>query len=187
VSRSVCVRAVLLIAGLAFASFATAPPAAHAASAAELARDAKAALSDLYAAEPSAKVVGQKARAILVFPRMVKAGFMFGGQIGEGAMLKGGKAVAYYNSVAASYGLQAGAQTFGYALFFMNQDSLDQLDSTHGFELGAGPSFVLVTEGIAKSMTSNTLTSDVYSYVFGQMGLMGGIGLQGSKLTRISK
>jgi len=158
-----------------------------AASAGELTRDGKSALATLYRGQPSAKVLGPKAAAILVFPRMVKAGFMFGGQIGEGVLRKGGKVAGYYNSVAASYGFQAGVQKFGYALFFMTNAALDQLDSTKGFELGVGPSFVIMDEGKGKSVTSNTLTSDVYAYIFDQKGLMAGAGIQGSKITKISK
>src|SRR5262245_18626985 len=139
------------------ALLATVPRPALAASAAELTRDSAAALRKLYAQHPSAKILGERAKAILVFPQMVKAGFMFGGQIGEGALWKQGRVVAYYNSVAASYGFQAGVQTFGYALFFMTDAALAQLDATYGFELGAGPSLVVVDEGIAKSITSNTI------------------------------
>ena len=165
----------------------TVPRPAHAASASELSRSSSAALSRLYAQQPSAKTLGQKAKGILVFPSMVKAGFMFGGQMGEGALRKNGKVVGYYTSVAASYGFQAGVQEFGYALFFMTNAALDQLDSTKGFELGVGPSFVIVDEGKGKSITSNTITSDVYAYIFSQKGLMAGAGIQGSKITRISK
>jgi len=160
---------------------------ARAASAAELSRDSGAQLNKLYARQPSAKGLGEKAKGILVFPAMVKAGFMFGGQIGEGALRKNGRVVAYYNSVAASYGFQAGVQKFGYALFFMSDSALDQLDSTHGFEVGVGPSLVVVDEGIGKSITSNTITSDVYAFIFDQKGLMAGVGIQGSKITRINK
>src|SRR5262245_21753610 len=96
------------------------PPRAHAASAAELNREATAALNTLYRTNSSAKLLGERARGIHVFPSMVKAGFMFGGQLGEGVLRKGNRTVAYYNSVAASYGFQAGVQSFGYALFFMN-------------------------------------------------------------------
>ena len=95
--------------------------------------------------------------------------------------------VAYYNSVAASYGLQAGAQKFGYALFFMNDDALAYLDKSEGFELGVGPSIVVVDEGMGKSITSTTLTQDVYAFIFSQKGLMAGLGIQGSKITKISK
>ena len=161
--------------------------AGFAASAAALQRDGRAALNQLYAKQKSAKLLGQKAKAILVFPSIVKAGFMFGGQIGEGVMFRGGKAVGYYNTVAGSYGLQAGIQKYGYALFFMNNDALQQLDKMEGFEVGVGPSIVVVDEGVGKSLTSNTLTSDVYAYIFNQKGLMGGLGIQGSKITKIDK
>src|SRR3954452_25071427 len=90
---------------------------AMAASASWLREDAAAALDTLYKNQPSAKDLAQHAKAILVFPTIVKAGFMVGGAYGEGVLIRGGKAVGYYNSVAASYGLQAGAQTFGYAHF----------------------------------------------------------------------
>ncbi len=162
-------------------------PDAMAASRQELNRDATKALQTLYAKNSAARLLGQKAKAVLVFPSMVKAGFMFGGQIGEGVLLKGGKPSAYYSSVAASYGLQAGAQTFGYALFFMNEGALKYLDSSGGWELGVGPSIVVVDEGMGKSMTSTTITQDVYAFIFSQKGLMGGLGVQGSKITKISK
>lgn len=173
------------VAAVALAS--TVPRPARAASAAELSRDSAAELGKLYARQPSAKVLGQKAKGILVFPAMVKAGFMFGGQVGEGVLRKNGRVDGYYNSVAASYGFQAGVQKFGYALFFMTNAALDQLDSTHGFEVGVGPSLVVVDEGIGRSITSNTITSDVYAYIFNQKGLMAGAGIQGSKITRINK
>ena len=162
------------------AAVAMTPSRAAAASGAEISRDASAALSRLYRTNKSAKILGAKARGVLVFPHMVKAGFMFGGQLGEGALIKGGRTAAYYNSVAASYGFQAGAQTFGYALFFMNQAALDQLDATSGFEIGVGPSVVLFDEGVGKSITSNTITSDVDAFIFSQKGLMAGLGVQGS-------
>jgi len=165
----------------------TVPRPARAASTADLDRDSGAALTKLYARQPVAKMLGQKARGILVFPTMVKAGFMFGGQIGEGALRKKGKVAGYYNSVAASYGFQAGVQKFGYALFFMSDTALDQLDATRGFEVGVGPSLVVVDEGIGRSITSNTITSDVYAFIFDQKGLMAGMGIQGSKITRINK
>ena len=165
----------------------TAPRPVAAASASQLNKNASAALSRLYAQSSAAKMLSGRARGILVFPHMVKAGFMFGGQLGEGVLRKGGKTTAYYNSVAASYGFQAGAQTFGYALFFMNDDALRQLDATHGFEIGVGPSIVIVDEGMGKSMTSTTITQDVYAFIFSQKGLMAGLGIQGSKISRISK
>lgn len=183
-TRTRVLRSVLLL--VAMVALLNAPDAA-ATSRQELNRDGIEALQSLYAMNPAARRLGDKARAVLVFPNILKAGFLFGGQIGEGVLLKGGKPAAYYNSVAASYGLQAGIQTFGYALFFMNDGALAYLDSSAGFELGVGPSIVVVDEGVARSITSTTLSQDVYAFIFSQKGLMAGIGLQGSKITRISK
>lgn len=160
---------------------------ALAASRQELDRDAARALKSLYAKNSAARLLGNKATAILVFPNIIKAGFLFGGQMGEGVLLRGGKPAGYYNSVAGSYGLQAGVQVFGYALFFMNSDALAYLDKSDGWEVGVGPSIVVVDSGFGKSLTSTTITQDVYAFIFDQKGLMGGLGVQGSKITRISK
>jgi lipid-binding SYLF domain-containing protein len=159
-------------------------PSAIAASAAEISRDANARLQQLYAAVPAAKALGANAHAIMVFPTVTKAGLGVGGQFGEGALLQKGKAVAYYNTGGASIGLQAGAQQYGYALFFMNAKALAQLDKADGFEVGVGPSVVVVDEGMAKTMTTTTVKDDIYAFIFGQKGLMAGIGVQGNKITK---
>jgi len=140
----------------------------------------------LYAKVPAAKTISQKAHAVLVFPSVTKAGLGVGGQYGEGALLKGGKAVAYYNTAGASYGLQAGVQTYGYAMFFMNEAALKQLDKSEGFEVGVGPSVVVMDEGKAKTMTTTTMKDDIYAFIFSQKGLMAGLGVQGNKITRIT-
>jgi len=152
----------------------------------ELAGDSKAALQQLYANVPLAKELGPKAQAILVFPKVTKAGLGIGGQYGEGTLLKGGKPAAYYSTTGLSYGLQAGAQKFGYALFFMNDNALRQLDKADGFEVGVGPSVVVVDQGMAKNVTTTTMQDDIYAFVFGQKGLMAGVGLQGNKVKRIA-
>jgi lipid-binding SYLF domain-containing protein len=147
--------------------------------------DAKAALNKLYESEPAAKLIGEKAKAILVFPNIIKAGFIVGAQYGEGALLKNGKVIAHYNSVAASYGLQAGVQGFGYAMMLMTDNALQYLNKSDGWELGVGPSIVIVDKGKAKSLTTTTLQDDVYAFIFDQKGLMAGLGLQGSKITKL--
>ena len=152
----------------------------------ELASASQAALKQLYATVPLAKELGPKAQAILVFPKVTKAGLGIGGQYGEGALLKGGIAVAYYKTTGASFGLQAGGQQYGYAMLFMNAKALAQLDSANGFEIGVGPSVVLVDEGMAKTTTTATMKDDIYAFVFGQKGLMAGLGIQGNKVTRIT-
>ena len=160
---------------------------ALAASAAQINREATAALTDLYRKTPEAKTLGDRAVAVLIFPSIVKAGFIVGGQFGDGALQKNGKTVAYYRSLAASYGFQAGAQAFGYVLFFMDNASLEYLDKTDGWELGTGPSLVVLDSGFAKSLSSTTLQKGVYAFIFDQKGLMAGVGIQGSKITRIDK
>jgi lipid-binding SYLF domain-containing protein len=141
---------------------------------------------DRIAGDPVARVLNEKAVAVLVFPKIVKVGFLLGGAYGEVALRKGDKTLGYYNSAAASiYGLQAGVQWFGYALFFMNADAPKYLDSSQGFEIGVVPSVIVVDQGLAKKFSSTTLTQDVYAFIFGQNGLMAGLGIEGSKITKI--
>ncbi|HMJ49028.1 MAG TPA: lipid-binding SYLF domain-containing protein [Burkholderiales bacterium] len=160
---------------------------ALAATAEEIDRDAAAALNRLYDQEPKAKELGELAKGILVFPKIYKAGFIGGLHFGEGTLLVNGKSVGYYNSVEGSYGLQAGVQRFSYVLFIMKDQVLEDFQNSSGFELGVGPSVVVVDAGVAKSMTTTTLKSDIYAFIFGQKGLMAGLGVKGSKITKINK
>jgi len=154
--------------------------------AAKLTSSSQAALQKLYGSAPLAKELGPKAQAILVFPEVTKAGLGIGGQYGEGTLLKNGTATAYYKTTGASVGLQAGGQKYGYAMFFMNAKALDEFVSASGFEVGVGPSVVLIDEGKAKTATTNTMKDDIYAFVFGQKGLMAGLGIQGNKITKIT-
>jgi lipid-binding SYLF domain-containing protein len=154
---------------------------------AELDSAAKRTYNKLLASVPAAKAISQKAVAVLVFPKITKAGLVVGGQYGEGVLMRGGKTVGYYNTAGASYGLQAGAQQFGYAMFFMKDKALSALTESDGFEVGVGPSVVVVDQGMAKSATSITMQDDVYAFIFGQKGLMAGVGLQGNKITKLAK
>ncbi|HTO10038.1 MAG TPA: lipid-binding SYLF domain-containing protein [Candidatus Binatia bacterium] len=162
-------------------------PSAVAASRSEINRDVDAALAKLWTDVPNARALAQQARALLVFPNIVKAGFLFGAQYGDGALIRGGRPVAYYNTVSASYGLQAGVQTFGYVLFFMSESALAYLNNSDGFELGVGPSIVILDAGKARTMSTTTAHDDIYAFIFDQRGLMAGAGLQGSKISRIDK
>jgi lipid-binding SYLF domain-containing protein len=160
---------------------------ASSASASDISRDSNATLQALYASNPEARELGRRAKGILVFPNIVKAGFLVGAQYGSGGTLfKNGRAESYYNILAGSYGLQAGVQSFSYALFFMDNDSLNYLNRSEGWEVGVGPSIVIVDQGMARSLTTTTAKSGVYAFIFGQKGLMSGLGLQGSKISRIN-
>jgi len=178
-------KRILVLLTAATLALAAAPPAL--AGDAELVRNSRRALESLTSSNKAARDLAKKATAVLVFPRMIKAGFLFGGQIGDGVLFEGDRVAGFYNSVAASYGLQVGGQVFGYALFFMNEGALDYLKKSSGWEIGSGPSVVVVDQGMAKSFSSTTLTQDVYAFIFDQKGLMAGIGIQGSKITRIDE
>ena len=158
---------------------------AYAGTAGQIDANVTAGLKILYAKNAAAKALGAKAKGVLVFPNIVKGGFIVGGQYGEGALRKHGKTAGYYNTVAASYGLQAGLQKFGYALFFMTDDALSYLEKSDGWELGVGPTIVVLDAGAAAALTTTTGRSDVYAVFFDQKGLMAGLGVQGSKITRI--
>ena len=150
-------------------------------------QDATLALDKLLKSSSTATELSKKAKAILVFPRILKAGLGIGGHYGEGALRKEGKSVAYYNTVAGSYGLQIGGQAFGYAMFFMDDKGLNYLlNHNTGWEVGVGPSVVFLDDGMAKTMNNTTLTESVYVFTFNQQGLMAGAGIQGSKITKIN-
>lgn len=160
---------------------------AVAASADELNRDAKQALETLYQHNPVAKEISTKAKAVLVFPNVIKAGLIFGGSYGEGVLLIDMKPVDYYNTVTASWGLQAGAQSYGYIVFLMNNNSINYLQDTKGWEFGVGPTVVVINEGIAKNLSTSSLKDDAYAFIFDQQGLMASFSIEGTKISVINR
>jgi len=161
---------------------------AQAASTAEdLNKDAEQALQRLYKTNPLAGDIAKQSRAVLVFPSIVKAGLIFGGAYGEGELKQGRQVLNYYNSFSASWGLQAGAQSYGYAVFLMNQKAVDYLDRSEGWEIGVGPTVVIVNEGVAKNLSTTTLKDDAYAFIFDQKGLMAGVSIEGTKVSKIKR
>jgi len=160
---------------------------AAASTAADLNNDASRALQKLYRTNPVAASIARQSRAVLVFPNIVKAGLVFGGAYGEGELRIGGRVANYYNSFSASWGFQAGAQAYGYAVFLMNQKAVEYLDRSDGWEIGVGPTVVVVNEGVAKNLSTTTLKDDAYAFIFDQKGLMAGISLEGTKVSRIKR
>lgn len=161
--------------------------AANAATSEDLNKDSRQALENLYDTNETAKLLSKSAKAILVFPNVVKAGLVFGGAYGEGTLMKNGAVVDYYNSVTGSWGLQAGAQSYGYVVFLMTDAAVKYLDETSGFEIGVGPTVVLVDEGVAKNLSTSTLKDDAYAFVFNQQGLMAGVSIEGTKISKIKR
>ncbi|MEA3114623.1 MAG: hypothetical protein QOG58_4422 [Caballeronia sp.] len=154
----------------------------------ELEAKARQALQDLFDKTPKAKELQYQAKAVLVFPDIVKAGLIVGAQGGKGVMFgPDGKVLGYYRARALSYGMQAGAQTFSEAMFFMTDTATAAVSSGAGLSVGMGPSIVVVDAGMARSMTTTTLKSDVYAFIFGQEGLMAGLGLQGQRIVKFDE
>ena len=178
-------RALLALTGALLAQLAVAAD-AQAASAQQLAAEGRAALNALYGESNKAGELGRRAKAVLVFPDVVKAGVILGGQGGEGVLFVDGQATSFWRISAASVGYQLGVQRFGYALFFISQASLDHLRNSNGWAVGTGPSLVLVDSGMARNLNTMTLQKEVYAMSFSQRGLMAGAGLEGSKVTQIT-
>jgi lipid-binding SYLF domain-containing protein len=160
---------------------------ASAATAEDLDKDSRQALQTLYKTEPVAETLSRTAKAVLVFPNIVKAGLVFGGSYGEGELIEGSKVVDYYNSVTGSWGLQAGAQSYGYAVFLMSDKAIKYVKETKGWEIGVGPTVVVVDEGVAKNLSTSSLKDDAYAFIFSQQGLMAGVSIEGTKISRINR
>lgn len=176
----------LLIAAAAF-SLAGLSSQATAATAEDLNADAAQALQTLYKSNPTAESLGKKAHAILIFPKILKAGLVFGGSYGEGVLNRDAKVTGYYNSVSASWGWQAGAESYGYVVFLMSNKAVKYLETSKGWEFGVGPSVVVVNEGVAKNLSSSTLKDDAYAFIFDQQGLMASLSIEGTKISRIKR
>jgi lipid-binding SYLF domain-containing protein len=181
--RTLMATAIAAVAALSLA----AAPGALASSADDLNRDSAQALQSLTQSNKVAADIAHNARAVLIFPNIVKAGLVFGGAYGEGTLSKKGKVVDYYNSVTGSWGLQAGAQSYGYVVFLMNKKAVDYVDTTAGWEIGVGPTVVVVDEGMAKNLSTSTLKEDAYAFIFNQQGLMAGVSIEGTKISRINR
>jgi lipid-binding SYLF domain-containing protein len=151
----------------------------------KLDRSARAALDSLYASAPGAQALGDRAKAVLVFPDVKKAAFVVGVQSGEGVLLKDGKVAGHFSIGGIQGGLEAGAASYNYALFFLSDETLQSLLSRRdGFDIGFDPSIVFVNVGASKEATAATANADIYGYVFGQKGLIGGVSLEGVKITK---
>ncbi len=178
-----------VLASLAFCAFFAAlihSAPAEAEDAATIEKKSRAALASLLKQSEGATAIAKDSVAVLVFPSIVKGGLIVGGLYGEGALLDGGKVTGYYETVAASFGLQAGIQKFGYAVFFMNENSLGYLDSSEGWEIGTAPSLVVVDEGVSGKLTTTSTREAIYVFFFDQTGLMAGLGIEGNKISKFT-
>jgi lipid-binding SYLF domain-containing protein len=158
-----------------------------AAGAGEINAEVTSTLDRFYRQVPGARELGAKASAVLVFPTIVKAGFGFGGEYGEGAMRIGGKTVAYYNTLAASFGFQIGAQARSVSIMFMTPEALASFRRVDGWKVGVDGSVAIITVGAGGSIDTDKITSPVVGFVVDPKGLMYNLTLEGSKISRISR
>ncbi len=153
----------------------------------DLDKQATLALQILINRHPIAAEISKRAQATLVFPKIVKAGLVFGGSYGEGVLIKEDSIVDYYRSLGLYWGLQAGAQSHGYVLFLMNEKAINYLQMSHGWEIGVGPSIVVMSNGVVKNVSTTTLKDDAYAFIFDQQGLMASLSIEGNNITPIKQ
>lgn len=159
----------------------------HAGSAGDINAGVSATLDRFYRQIPGARELASKASGILVFPTIVKAGMGFGGEYGEGAMRSGGKTVGYYNTIAASFGFQLGAQARSVIIMFMTPESLAAFHRVDGFKVGVDGSVAIIAVGAGGSIDTEKVTSPVVGFILDPKGLMYNLTLEGSKISRISR
>ena len=129
----------------------------------------------------------KSAKGVLVFPSVFKAGVGVGGEYGEGALRIDGKTVDYYNTVAASIGLQVGAQTKRIIIIFMQDDALKKFRESKGWRAGVDGSIALIKLGGGETLATINIKDPIVGFVFGNKGLMINMSLEGSKFTKIAR
>lgn len=160
-------------------------PQAHAAPRAQIDADVDAALYRFEGEIGGARELMAQAAGVLVFPSVVKAGMGIGGEYGEGALLRGGRPVAYYNIVSASIGFQLGVQVRTVIIAFMTEESLRSFRRKHGWKVGVDGSVTLLVVGVGGSIDTNQIKNPVVGFILDQKGLMYNLTLEGSKISRI--
>jgi lipid-binding SYLF domain-containing protein len=143
-------------------------------------------ISRLYSIVKGSRELVAKANGVLVFPSVLQAGFVVGGQYGEGALRVGGKSVGYYSTVSGSFGFQAGAQSKAIIFLFMTHDALASFRNSKGWSAGGEGSVALVKVGANGAIDTTTATAPVEVIVLTNAGLMGDVSLSGTKVSRLN-
>lgn len=139
----------------------------------------------LFAQDAGARELVGQARAVLVFPTVLEAGFVVGVSRGEGALRKGGKTVSYHRTTGGSFGLQAGAQSSAVFILFMTDDALASFEKSRGWTAGVDANVTVLSAGANARVTSTTVQQPVVGYVLSNRGLMAGVTIDGSRITRL--
>ena len=185
--RSMCRRTFLAFAfaWFAFATVIALPPRAEADSGAEIDASIEATLKDFFYTVRGSRELVARSAGVLVFPTVIKAGIGIGGEYGEGALLRRGRTVDYYNTVSASVGFQLGAQARSVIIVFMTPEALDAFQRVDGWKVGVDGSVALLTVGVGASIDTARIVDPVVGFIFDGKGLMYNLTLEGSKISRI--
>ena len=158
---------------------------AFSATKAELDAEIKVALDELYKFSPAAKELTSKAKGMLVFPGIIKAGLVFGGAYGEGAMIIDGKKVQYYNNIGGSVGFQIGVQKRSEVYVFMTDAALNDFRNRSGWEAGGDASVAVAVWGVGGEINTESINDPVIAFVYSDKGLMYNLTLEGGKISKI--
>ena len=168
-----------------------APSASHAATAQQIDAAADKIVAKFKETHQGADAALARAKAVLVFPEIVKAGFVVGGSYGEGVLRKGGKSVAYFSIGSGSIGFTFGAQSQAVIILFMQQAALDTFlkdaTSNNSYQVGVSGDITAINLGAGGALASSALNHNVVSFVMNQTGLMVNLSLQGSKIQKIDR
>ena len=147
--------------------------------------DANTTLNRLTASQPESANIIDKAHALLIFPQIIKGGLGVGLASGDGVWQEDGANQRYYRSTAASYGLQGGVTSFGYVMAFMDQSSVDYVESSDGWEVGVGPTVMIADFGIMKKLSTTSIKKDIVVFFVDKVGFFAGTGIEGTKINRL--
>jgi lipid-binding SYLF domain-containing protein len=140
-------------------------------------------LTRLYSTARGSKELADKAQGILIFPRVLAAGLVVGGEFGDGVLRTGGRAAGYYRLIGASFGFQIGAQSRAIVLMFLTQEALDRFRKSSGWTIGADATVSVATVGASGEIDTNTVRHSIVAFALTNVGLYAGVKLDGSKIT----
>lgn len=142
-------------------------------------------LADFYKQSSAGRELASRAKGMLIFPKIYKAGFWVGGEYGEGALRIGGNTAGYYNIASASLGLQLGVQKKSQIILFMTDDALQKFRNSQGWEAGVDGSVAIANFGAGEEIDTKTFQQPIIGFVFSNKGLMYNLTIEGAKITPI--
>lgn len=142
-------------------------------------------LERLYREVKGSRELVRKANGVLVFPRVIAAGLVVGGEYGKGVLRTGGDSVNYYSVASVSVGLQAGAQSKAVVILFMTKESLDKFRNSKGWTAGVDGSVALLKVGANGEVDTATANNPVQALVLTNAGLMANLNLEGTKISKL--